>query len=302
MKYTEMPIGLPQYHLAIEQAVFEKTNDDVLMLWQNDPCVVCGSYQNVFEEVDVYAAYKKGVPVIRRQSGGGTVYHDGGNVNYTLITKYDETLGYGEVMADMIAALKKMGINAEKGGICDISVQGKKVSGNAQRVCDGKLLHHGTLLFDTDLSALKGFCSKRDKEYASKGIKSVNASVTNLKQYLGGGVSDFKKSIIVNYPKRLEPFEIDGDVLLRAEQLLKERYFNDEWTYLKNPNFSLKAERPCGKISYYSEKGIITEGEIVFEGKNLSKSLIGKKLIPSEIEKICFTLTDKAEQLASLIL
>mgnify|MGYP004652275959 FL=1 len=302
MKYIEMPEGSPAYHLAFEQALAECVADDALILWQNAPSLVCGSYQNVFREADVYAAYKSGVPVVRRVSGGGTVYHDYGNLNYTLLTDFSPEAGYAEVMSGIVSALKKMGIPAEKGGICDISICGKKVSGNAQRVFGGRLMHHGTLLFSSDLTALKSLCGRVGREFTDKAIKSVPAPVCNINEYFNGDILDFKKGIISCFPSPLEPCPAGSEVYDRAEELFKTRYSSDEWTYLKNPSFSVAAENKYGKASYRAEKGVIVSGEIIFGEKDLSKEFIGARLIPGEIEEAAFALTDNGKELAGLIL
>lgn len=302
MKYIEMPDGSPAYHLAFEQAVAESITGDALILWQNSPALVCGSYQNVFREADVYAAYKSGVPVVRRISGGGTVYHDKGNLNYTLVTDFNPEYDYSDVMKGMITALQKMGIPAEKGSICDISVCGKKVSGNAQRVFNGRLMHHGTLLFSTDLSALKLLCGRSGREYTDKSIKSVPAEVLNLREFFPGSILDFKKGIIACFPSPLEPYSPAQDVYEKADELNKTRYASDEWTYLKNPTFSVSAEKEYGFARYRAEKGIIKEGKIVFKGKELTDKFLGARLIPSETEALCKELSDDYELLAGLIL
>ena len=126
----------------------------MFLLWKNTPAVVVGSYQNICREVHVEALRQRGIPVVRRISGGGTVYHDLGNVNYTYIVRANGTVDYDAVLSPVIAALNAIGVPARKNQTCDIAIGDLKISGSAQRMIKGRLLHHGTLLFSTDLGVL----------------------------------------------------------------------------------------------------------------------------------------------------
>lgn len=118
MKYLVMPEGDPAYHLALEQVLFEQCRtEDLLLLWTNAPAVVCGAYQNVYQETSLYRAWKQKVAVLRRDSGGGTVYHDPGNLNYTVIRDSEGGIAYDRMMEDILTALHALGLPAEKGGI-----------------------------------------------------------------------------------------------------------------------------------------------------------------------------------------
>ena len=140
MKYFAVPDGTPAFHQALEQIVFEQIQEDsILMLWSNAPAIVCGAYQNIYQETSVYRAWKRGIPVIRRDSGGGTVYHDPGNLNYTVICDSDGSVNYDGVMAGILTALHRIGVPAEKSKVCDITLHGRKISG-------GRLLHHLSLI------------------------------------------------------------------------------------------------------------------------------------------------------------
>lgn len=138
----------PFYNQAFEEYVYQTyLDDDIFLLWQNAPAVVVGSYQNICREVHVEALRQRGIPVVRRISGGGTVYHDLGNVNYTYIVRASGTVDYDAVLSPVIAALNEIGVPARKNRTCDIAIGDLKISGSAQRMTKGRLLHHGTLLF-----------------------------------------------------------------------------------------------------------------------------------------------------------
>ena len=145
----------PFFNQAFEDYVFRTfREDEVLLLWRNRPAVVVGCYQNICREVHVRALLEQNVPVVRRMSGGGTVYHDLGNLNYTLITGQSGALDYDRCLAPVLRALNALGVPAQKSRTCDMTVDGKKISGSAQKIANGRVLHHGTLLFDADLTRL----------------------------------------------------------------------------------------------------------------------------------------------------
>ena len=148
MKFLKLTSTDPYYNLAVEEFLFSHTDEDVFMLWQNSPTVVIGKNQNAYAEVDLCFAEENGIKVARRITGGGAVYHDLGNVNYSYITSTENvsSLDFETPSRAIIAALADMGITAELGGRNDILAGGKKISGNAQHTSNGRILHHGTLL------------------------------------------------------------------------------------------------------------------------------------------------------------
>ena len=176
----------PFFNQAFEDYVFRTYREgDVLLLWRNRPAVVVGCYQNICREVHVRALLDRGIPVVRRMSGGGTVYHDLGNLNYTLISDQTGPLDYDRCLEPVIRALNALGIPAQKNRTCDIAVDGKKISGSAQKIAGGRVLHHGTLLFDSDLSLLDEITTGRKNDaFCSKGTESAICTVTNLRPYL----------------------------------------------------------------------------------------------------------------------
>lgn len=131
------------------------------------------------------ALLEQNIPVVRRMSGGGTVYHDLGNLNYTLITGQSGALDYDRCLAPVLRALNALGVPAQKSRTCDMTVDGKKISGSAQKIANGRVLHHGTLLFDADLTRLDEITTGRKNDaFCSKGTQSAICTVTNLRPYL----------------------------------------------------------------------------------------------------------------------
>lgn len=176
----------PYRNLAVEEYLFRNTLDDIFMLWQNEPTVVIGKSQNAHTEIDLDLARARGVHVARRITGGGAVYHDLGNVNYSILSpsKGKDGLDFAYFTAPIIAALASLGVHAELSGRNDLTVDGKKVSGSAQHAEGDRVLHHGTLLFDSDLAALSAVLRVDEEKLRARAIRSVRSRVTNLRPYL----------------------------------------------------------------------------------------------------------------------
>lgn len=309
MQWITVPQGSPAYHQAFEQVVFERVRgEDVLLLWRNPPAIVCGAYQNVYQETSVYRAWKQGVPVIRRASGGGTVYHDLGNLNYTVIQDSDGTVDYDKVMAGILTALRRLGIPAQKANACDITLHGKKISGSAQKISKGRLLHHGTLLFDTDLTALHGIADRAGRTYVSRAIPSRPAQVVNIGAYWQGDLEAFQKALKAAYPAQLTEGTLTPEQLAEAERLAEEKYSDWAWTCGKSPAFRCEASgQVAGQpvtLAYEAKKGIVTYCQLQSPGlaPETGARFLGARLHPEEIEDLCRGITPCPEQLSELIL
>lgn len=186
MKLLILETTNPHRNLAIEEYLFLHSDDDVFMLWQNEPTVVIGKNQNAYAEIDFDFVRTNGVHVSRRITGGGAVYHDLGNVNYSFIStkRGKEGLDFAYFTAPMLEALSALGVKAELSGRNDLLVDGKKFSGNAQHAFGDRVLHHGTLLLDSDLDALTSALHVDEEKLRTRAIRSVRSRVTNLRPYL----------------------------------------------------------------------------------------------------------------------
>ena len=185
MKFLLLGSTDPYHNLAVEEYIFQKTQDNVFILWQNDKTVVIGKNQNINCELDFDFVNKNGIKVARRITGGGAVYHDLGNLNYSFISSTGkEGIDFAYFTKPIIDALSALGVDARLTGRNDIEVEGKKISGNAQYSKNGRTLHHGTLLFDTDLSVLSSALRVDEEKIKSKAIKSTRSRVTNLKSLI----------------------------------------------------------------------------------------------------------------------
>ena len=187
MKYYQNPCTDPCYNLALEEYLLnEETKDDFFLLWQNRPSVILGLNQNALEEIREDQVSLRGISVVRRTTGGGAVYHDLGNLNFSFLTDFspEQPVAMRQFLEPVTAYLCSLGLPAEVDGRNDIVVSGRKVSGSAQRISGGRILHHGTLLFDSDLSALSLVLKPGDDKFQSKSTKSVRSRVANIREML----------------------------------------------------------------------------------------------------------------------
>lgn len=272
MVYLTSPSTDPAFNLALEQYVFDKMDrsKEYFMLWQNDNAVIVGKNQNTFAEVNPKIIEEKGVKVIRRLSGGGAVYHDLGNLNFTFImdAKNTEELDIKLFCEPVAALLQELGADATINGRNDITIAGKKFSGNSQYLKEGRIMHHGTIMFDSDLDLVAAVLHVAGDKFQSKAAKSVKSRVTNVKPYLKEMLSlaDFQTRLVAHIfgGQAVETHEWTEEELAEVRKLQAERYDLWEWNYGKSPEYSVQKERRiegCGKIEAHmnTREGVITD-------------------------------------------
>ncbi len=235
--YMETGSTDPAYNLAFEEYVLlNRKEGDFLLLWQNDNAVIIGRNQNTEEEINRAFVKAHGVKVVRRITGGGAVYHDLGNLNYSFITdcgECDQT-ALSAFTGPVVAALRGLGLNAEASGRNDITVDGRKVSGTAQRVQGGRILFHGTLLFDSDPDMVVGALRADPVKFMSKSTKSVRSRIGNIRDFLEEKMSldEFweylKESILKGDFEEIFP---KNDELQAILELKKSKYDSWDWNY-----------------------------------------------------------------------
>ena len=186
VQYLETHSQNPYYNLAFEEYVLcHRTQGDYLLLWQNDNTIVVGQNQNTEAEINRAFVEQHHINVVRRSTGGGAVYHDLGNLNYSFITDVgDDGISIRRFTEPVVAALRSLGLNAEASGRNDILVEGRKVSGTAQRRHGGRILHHGTLLFDANPGMVAGALNVDPEKFRSKSTKSVRSRIGNIRDFL----------------------------------------------------------------------------------------------------------------------
>ena len=259
--------------------------------------MIVGVNQNALQEVDLAYTEAHGIKVVRRQTGGGAVYHDLNNLCYTVIAPYDEKVdNYRKFTAPVIEYLNSLGVKAEFSGRNDIVIDGKKISGNAQTVVNGRIMHHGTLLFDTDTSVLTAALKPNKLKIDSKGIKSIRARVTNIKEYLPDmTVADFKNGLSAFFAKDCGIYRLTGDDISAINALVKDKYSTYEWNIGRSPKGKnlFEYKFPFGIFSLYfdTEDGKMKNAEITGDFfsfkdvKEFARSLDGTKFTKSDMER-----------------
>lgn len=230
----------PSFHLASEQFLLTERPCDVLFFYINTPCVVLGRNQNIYEEVNLPFCRKENIQIVRRLSGGGTVYHDEGNINFCFISpKTSNPLDYNP-LSQIVESLAQLGISATVGTRKDLYINNKKITGTAVHSSGNHVLFHGTLLYDTNLDTLEtALTSPHITE--SKAVKSVRSQVTNIRQETEAlknmGSNGFLLQLADQFSKRyftginhFTPAEVD-----KISALQTERYNTWEWNWAQSP-------------------------------------------------------------------
>ncbi|MBC1371682.1 lipoate--protein ligase [Listeria booriae] len=251
----------PTINLAVEEFILTELDLDepVLLFYINQPSIIIGRNQNTIEEINTEYVAKNNIKVVRRLSGGGAVYHDEGNLNFSFITKDDGDSfhNFAKFTQPIVEALKKQGVNAELKGRNDLLIDGFKVSGNAQFATKGKMFSHGTLMLDLNLDNVVASLKVRKDKIESKGIKSVRSRVANISEFMEQKMTTeaFRDLLL------LDLFDVDNVkdvkeyVLTEADwekihAISEKRYNNWDWNYGKSPKFNLERTKrfPVGGI------------------------------------------------------
>ncbi|AXH98398.1 lipoate--protein ligase [Sporosarcina sp. PTS2304] len=287
----------PRINLAIEEYVLKTMDidkDSYLLFYINEPSIIIGKNQNTIEEINTEFVDREGIHVVRRLSGGGAVYHDKGNLNFSFITKDDgdSFRNFKKFTEPVTDALAKMGIKAELLGRNDILIDGRKISGNAQFATGDRMFSHGTLLFDTDMEGVVNSLKVKKDKIESKGIKSIRSRVANISEFLEQPISieQFRQEIlnsIFDGEEHIQYKELTEEDWDNIHALSAERYGNWEWNYGRSPKCNVQQSKrfPVGGIDVrlHVEKGVIEDIHIygdffgVGEVTEIEKRLIGVK-------------------------
>jgi lipoate-protein ligase A len=275
-----------RYNLALEEYVLKNLKEDIIILWQSDNSVIIGKNQNTVDEINADYVKTNKVNVIRRITGGGAVYHDVGNINFSYITNIDgnETTNmdtFHTFTTPLIELLQSYGIPAEFRGRNDLVVNGMKFSGNAQARHEDRLLHHGTILFNSDLTKLGNILKQKSDKFKSKGVKSVESRVTNLLPYFKEGqvltINEFKHDLLrkflqIDNIEAITPFiyNLSENDKQKIDDLFKNKYSSYSWNYgeVQEPEFNF--------IRYCRYEGV---GGITFQLKIIDSKIIMVKII-----------------------
>ena len=300
MRYLKNPSTNPYYNMAFDEYCLESLpiDEPVFFLWQNKPAVIVGYNQEVNTEVNLDYLKEKGIDLVRRVTGGGAVYHDLENLNYTIVGRSEDLeRDYPEYAALMMKALQALGVPATLSGRNDILVDGKKVSGFAKRVCKNRLMVHGTLMYNVDVDVLTHVLNPSTTKLQSKGIASVRSRVTNLCNYLPelSDIQAFKnrlEEILSNNYSDAE-YKLSETDLAHIQRLTDEKFATWEWNYGRSPKATLvhSARLACGTVEIHLTLAENRIASCRFGGDflgNLPASDIEKALtgIPYEINEI----------------
>lgn len=304
MRYIINKSQNPYFNLALDEYAMKHidVDDDFFFLWRNEPSVIIGKNQNAVEEVNQKYIDENGVKVARRVSGGGAVYHDLGNLNFTFVINVDDPgkVDYKKYVQPIIDALASMGITAEASGRNDILIDGLKISGNAQRVTNGKLMHHGTLLFDVNLEHMVQALNVAPDKFVSKGVKSVRSRVTNIKEHLPEDIDIFDFWDALQY--YLSDSGTDSEIVLTDDDIAAieleamNRFSTYDWIYGASPEFDMSNEKRFAggkvEVKLKAENGHIDDirffGDYlgVMDVVDIEKRLINVRFTRKDVERI----------------
>ncbi len=260
----------PYYNIALEEYLLKNTDANIIMLWRSRPSIIIGKHQNTLAEINFDFVRKKEVPVIRRLSGGGTVFHDPGNINFTFIKNSEgnnlvDFKGYTKPIIDF---LKTLDLNAHFEGKNDLRINGLKISGNAEHVFKSRVLHHGTILFDANLQHLNEAIKSKEINFTSKAVKSVRSKVANVADFLIEPMhrNDFFrrfKEFLIDSASVTEIYTPSASDMIRVGKLVQEKYSTWDWNYGYSPTFILINKGVISGIEFEVQitvsKGFISE-------------------------------------------
>lgn len=266
----------PRINLAIEEYVLKHLpvdEEDYLLFYINEPSIIIGKNQNTIEEINTDYVTKNNIHVVRRLSGGGAVYHDLGNLNFSFLTKDDQKSfhNFSKFTEPVVAALRELGVNAELTGRNDITVDGKKISGNAMFSTKGRMFSHGTLMLESDIEQIVSALKVKKEKIESKGIKSIRSRVANINDFLSSKLSmdQFKNYLlesIFGSKEKIQEYVLTEEDWKKIHEIANERYNQWDWNYGKSPKFNYTHSKrfPIGSIEVCLEvtKGTIQSAKI----------------------------------------
>lgn len=263
----------PYINIATEEYVLKEIEEDTFMIWRNDPSIIIGKHQNASGEINHAFVEQHNLPVIRRITGGGTVYHDPGNINYSFTSRGDRTklIDFKKHTRPILNFMKETGINASFEGKSNLCIDGLKFSGNAAHVYKDKVLHHGTLLFSANLNMLEEAIQTYEERYVDKSVRSIRSRVTNISDHLPYPmtVEDFMQKIftfMIGYFDITQPYEFTQKDLRRIQKLAAEKYQRKDWNFGYSPKYEFKNKLyyndKCINIQIFAKDGLIIKAVI----------------------------------------
>ena len=270
----------PYFNIAAEEYVLKNFKEDVIILWQSTPSVIVGKHQNMVAEVNLKYTREQEIPVIRRISGGGTVYHDLGNLNYTLIRNEENRerlIDFKQFSMPVMEFIKTLGIEASFEGKNNLVINGKKFSGNSAHVFKNRVMHHGTLLFNTNLTKLEKVIRPSIAQISDKSVKSVRAEVINLSDALNYYLSmdEFRQNLteyLKNHYGIQRVYKFKEKDKTAINTLIDEKYAVAKWNYGYSPAYEFENKIEGYHLFIKVKNGIIEQIEL----KGIGQQIVNK--------------------------
>ncbi len=297
----------PYWNLAAEEYLLKNLDESIFRLWRNDKSIIVGNYQNTLAEIDIKYVKDNNIKVVRRLSGGGAVFHDLGNINFTFIEAKkngeDSSAMFKRFTAPIIQAINSLGTTAYLQGRNDLLIDDKKISGNAVCIYKSRVLQHGTLLFSSSMGDLSAALKNRPEKFVGKSVQSNRNRVTNIQEHLNCKmtVEDFKE-YIGNYicsccnNNDAKVYNYTKEDLKAINSLKETKYSQDSWNFGKSPDYAFKnIEKLSGgvvELYFNVEKGLITNlqiyGDYFFtkDTEDFIKQIIGTPHLPNKISEV----------------
>lgn len=292
----------PYFNIATEEFLMNNFSEDIFYLYRNDKSIIIGKNQNAHSEINKDYVDLHHIPVVRRRSGGGAVFHDLGNLNFCFITSGEEKLNFEDFTKPIIEALQELGADAKFSGRNDLTIKGKKFSGNAQYHHKNKMLHHGTLLLSSNLSDITSALKVKELKFKDKSVKSVKSRVTTINEHIENPLTIEKfievlSEYIIKLNDIKEKYTLNEDEISKIQELVKTKYGTWEWNYGKSPKASFENEVkfPGGIIEYYID---VKDGYI--EKINLHGDFFGVRDI-SDIENALINTPYNKKSIAKIL-
>jgi len=237
----------PYFNLAAEEYFLKDSDEDIFMLWRNEPAIIVGKHQNTLSEINTDFVKENNIRVVRRLTGGGAVFHDLGNLNFTFIqSNKDHTLNdFRKYTEPILDVLQKLGIDARFEGRNDLTIEGKKFSGNAEMVWKNRVFHHGTLLFSAGMTDLSQALKADPLKFQDKAVKSVRSRVTNISEHLQEPMdvmqfSDLIQQHITGMYPDASLYELTNEDHRLIEELSQTKYSTWDWNFGISPDYNFR--------------------------------------------------------------